>query len=630
MVAHAKVPLSAHPLDYAATDHVWTCPETGIEVPKDPLENLRSRKRTLDLIEADEHALAYVIELCRKSPLLFFNLFLWTYRQQYVEPDGHTRSAEPDEMHVPFITWPVQDTAILRIVDRIRNGGDIGIDKSRDMGASWICAAVFFWFWMFEPGSLFLIIARIEDDVDKKAYPKSLFWKLDYLYKNLPPSMRPTIGRSHMTFENKDNGAVISGSATSGDAGRGDRIRAALIDEASSIRVLDEIIRALHGATPCRIYNSTAKGPTAFARLRYSGTIPFIIMPWWDHPNKGIGRELVQLEDGTRKWTSPFYRYEDAVRTRREIAQNLDMNHGAAGDMVIDPEVLSIHRATYTREPVWRGLVVLPTLESEHETFFTKKLARPTLRTNREGNLKLWIDPHKVGRRSDSDFTIGIDVCGGVGQSNSTINVMNADTGEVVAELACNEIKPYELAQIAVLLGRWFGSARGKGREALIIFENNGLGSTVGDEIVRCGYHRIYLDKPTGTRDTKQTSRYGWSSNNKTKIEVFEFLEMCLKRHECSTPSEMCIAECETYVWYERGGTGGTPTIGPGHLEDAPSNEKSSHGDRSIAFALANWARRSAPKTRAKEIDPPVGSQRWREKQLEVSSSLDDLESDAV
>lgn len=210
----------------------------------------------------------------------------WTF-QPKIEQSRHR--------HLPFITWPVQDYIIEDLVYRIRHGGDLLIDKSREMGATWIVLGSFFNEWLLSPDTTLMVISRKEEYVWKghrnmKGGDKNtLFWKLFYLYHNLPLWVQPVANSSERHFENVHNGSTIDGESTNPNVGAGGRCQAIMCDELSRAKGSDAegIIDAISDTTPCRIFNST---PTTrghpFGQLRFSGRIDVSQMPWWEHPWK--------------------------------------------------------------------------------------------------------------------------------------------------------------------------------------------------------------------------------------------------------------------------------------------------------------------------------------------------------
>ena len=97
-----------------------------IAVPKDFEANRRWRMKALHDGAKVGGAARALREACKNDVLFWINTFCWTY-------DPRTAAKR-----VPFTTYEYQDRAILSIEAAIREGRDVGIKKSRDMGASWV------------------------------------------------------------------------------------------------------------------------------------------------------------------------------------------------------------------------------------------------------------------------------------------------------------------------------------------------------------------------------------------------------------------------------------------------------------------------------------------------------------
>ena len=119
-----------------------------------------------------------IIRKCKEDPIFFFNMFLWTYNPRLDKP------------HVPFITYPYQDDFIKQIVDAIETGIDVWIEKSRDMGLSWMMLWIFLWWFLFKERSV-LIGSYKEDYVDAQWNMDSAFERLRYMIKRLPKQLKP-------------------------------------------------------------------------------------------------------------------------------------------------------------------------------------------------------------------------------------------------------------------------------------------------------------------------------------------------------------------------------------------------------------------------------------------------------
>lgn len=75
---------------------------------------------------------------------------------------------------IPFILYPYQIEYAQKLVKCIRTGQDIFVEKSRDMGVSWVTSAVILWFFIFENDFQCLLGSRKEDYVDNGQIDLSL------------------------------------------------------------------------------------------------------------------------------------------------------------------------------------------------------------------------------------------------------------------------------------------------------------------------------------------------------------------------------------------------------------------------------------------------------------------------
>ncbi len=128
------------------------------KIPKTYRDNLEWRRKILLRSKLQPGFQAKVKELFHRDIIFAFNAFFYTL-------DVRRRPKH----HQPFCTYPYQDNVLLQLVNHIDQGEDLPIEKSRDMGASWMIIMVFIWFWLKpEGGTDFLLGSRIEDYVDKR------------------------------------------------------------------------------------------------------------------------------------------------------------------------------------------------------------------------------------------------------------------------------------------------------------------------------------------------------------------------------------------------------------------------------------------------------------------------------
>jgi hypothetical protein len=126
---------------------------------------------------------------------------------------------------------------ILDLQRAVREGSDRVIEKSRDMGASWMVLLVFHHEWL-DPrgGGDFLVGSRVEDYVDRKGDMRTLFEKLRYAHYKLPKWIQPQgfQRRVHDTYGklvNPESGASITGESNNPNFSTGGRYAGILYDE---------------------------------------------------------------------------------------------------------------------------------------------------------------------------------------------------------------------------------------------------------------------------------------------------------------------------------------------------------------------------------------------------------------
>jgi len=107
----------------------------------------------------EKKILETLLEMKKKAsedPVYFIDTFCWTF------------NPKQEPFHLQFKLFPFQKRLVRDIVQAIRTGEDIFIDKTREMGVTYTVMSVLLWFWLFEPASNFLIGSRKEDYVDNR------------------------------------------------------------------------------------------------------------------------------------------------------------------------------------------------------------------------------------------------------------------------------------------------------------------------------------------------------------------------------------------------------------------------------------------------------------------------------
>jgi hypothetical protein len=165
------------------------------------------------------------------------------------------------------------------------------VEKSRDVGASWVVMAFCATMCLFHRGLTFGVGSRKEDLIDRSGDPSSLFFKLRAFLQALPAEFLGTWTlpkcSAHMRITFPDTGSAIIGEAGD-DIGRGGRTSAYFVDEAAFLERPALIDASLSATSNCRIDLSSVNGVgNSFAQKRFSGKIPVFTFHWRDDPRKG-------------------------------------------------------------------------------------------------------------------------------------------------------------------------------------------------------------------------------------------------------------------------------------------------------------------------------------------------------
>lgn len=598
---------------------IWTCPKTGLKVPKGYRENLEYRARILRDADADPAFADDLWAACRDSLLYWTNAFVFTLKIREVDTEGKQRQAEG--AHCPYITWEIQDRHLSDIEAAINGGYDLLTDKSREMGASWDHILVFEHQFLFRPDSLFLEISRTEEYVDRSDNPKSLFWKHRYIRKWLPLWMVPAISDITMHFSNLANGSKIDGESANSNAASGDRRRAVLLDEFAKVEQGTKMRWATSDVTACRLPNSTPAGPgTEYSKWAKSGQIRVFQMPWWEHPEKGRGRYVVQ--DGvTKAWKirSPWYDAECERRSPQEVAQEIDMDHIGSGATFFDAHPIEQHRALFAKPPTFtRGFDFSRGIAQDAMPGIIMRRQLNMLQVTKAGAWKFWLANTQGRPDQTKNYIMGVDISKGQGASNSVVSVLCAETREKIAEFADANTPPYDLARLVAAAALWFGGARSAGHP-LVIWEANGPGWDFGRIFVKTlQYPNFYVDKASGTVREKTGKRYGWHSSKEKKEQLMGLLRRAYAQGGIINHCAAALDEALTYVYYDDGG------LGPAEFVKESESARMTHGDRVIGDALVLLGVEDMPIGKAGDPMPPGRSIGFR-RRMALSKRRSDL-----
>ncbi len=243
------------------------------------------------------------------------------------------------------------------------------VEKSRDMGATWLCCAFSVWCFLFVPGSNIGWGSRKALSVDQIGNMNSIFEKMRYILRSVPMEFWPDgfteDDMSYMRIHEGSGNSIVGESGD--DIGRGGRTKATFKDESAHYEHPEMIEASLGDNTRVQIDISSVNGTgNVFYRKRehgvewcggavQRGVVNVFVMDWSDHPAK------------TQAWYDERKSKATGEGLLHIFAQEVDRNYAASVEGVVIPadwvkSAIDAHiklewKAT-ERDPCYAGLDV--------------------------------------------------------------------------------------------------------------------------------------------------------------------------------------------------------------------------------------------------------------------------------
>lgn len=245
----------------------------------------------------------------------------------------------------PFLLFPIQEDLIRFVEANYYEGKWAILEKSRDVGATWILSAILVKHWLFTEGFKGAVGSRKAHLVDRSGDPDCIFEKIRFIIRKLPDWLQPN-GWEQASKVSLITNPVTLGSITgeAGDQlGRGGRTGLYFLDESAFIERSQKVMSALSANTNCLIQVSTPNGlDNAFYRYVSEGKIPKFRIHWKDDPRKN---HWVTPDNQTGNgWDAPkdaIYPWYEAKKSELGdpviVAQELDLDYSASVEGIYIP-----------------------------------------------------------------------------------------------------------------------------------------------------------------------------------------------------------------------------------------------------------------------------------------------------
>lgn len=401
-----------------------------------------------------------------------------------------------EKRKIPFDLWPFQE----ELLNDFQLHDLIICLKARQMGITWTILAYGLWNAISFEGANVMLISNKQDTA------VTLLNKIKFLYRSLPwylqlsPSTDNTTTLAFTALDSKIE-AYPSVSAS----GRGETATLVICDEWSEHPFAEDNFLSYKPTIDAGgkfIGVATAKGMGNFFHSQWvaakAGTTGFhpIFLPWHLHPD----RDEAWYEQKKKEYSATSF-------LRARFAQEYPSNDVEAfvvqADCAFTPEVIK------------------------------RMLDDCHLPLEQDGYFKVWKKavPGKL-------YVIGVDVAEGIGQNLSGLAVLDAQTGEHVADYHGN-IDPDHLARETARIGTMYN-------EALVGVERNNHGHTVLNVMFTyLAYPNLYRHQEYDSRGDK---RLGWPTTSATKPNMVKDFSAACRDNDFRTYDLDLVREMSTFA----------------------------------------------------------------------------------
>ena len=523
-----------------------------IDWPTTSQSNLEYRAKLLKECETNTELQVRVKEACRQNILFWIDCFCWTKDQR-----------KKNDI-LPFVCYEYQRGAIKDIESHIDRQQDLLIDKSRDMGASWMILYVFMHKWLFEEGSDFRVGSRKEEYVDKLNDIDTLIEKVRFNLKRMPTWMMPAgfnyddhLG--YMRILNPENGNAIIGESANPFFSSGGRRKAILMDEFAKWEpaVAEAAWTATADASPCRVVVSTPVGSgNKFAQLAL-GTqekIDRLTLHWTLHPEKST--DAYYLDNGVKipipvplqafkLWKSGvrvrsfWYDAEAERRKEQDLAQEVDIDYLRSGHVFFDAKALARQREW---EYLERDTPASPIPYGKYiKAMLTEVDGKVELREHKDGWMRIFELP-----KSGFQYTVGSDIAEGLEKNDeSFFTVREKWTRNVVA--AGNGLySPDDMAVKLQKVGKFYNNC-------LVAPENNNHGYSVCSDLKLLDCN-LYYSNTKNEKGEVTSKKAGWTTSVRSRPQMLDQLAEEIRKDAIELRDPVIIAQCKTFIMNPKNG----------------------------------------------------------------------------
>jgi hypothetical protein len=419
--------------------------------------------------------------------------------------------------------------------------------KSRQTGLSVITAGYVAWRLLFRYDEKILIIANQGDGAIRFLDTVKQF--IDNTPSWLMPAAIEKKNQTELVFA-KPHGSWVKAKASSPEAGRGESLTMLVLDETAFIKDDEDIWMgagmALSATKGKCIMISTPNGTgnlyhkTWVSSVNGDNDFNGLKVHWTENP--ASSKNLVTRKDpaGNDVQWSPWYE-EQCKRLQYDsvkIAQELDLSFEGSKYLAIEGELIEKYDRRIRNEKI------KPNWFIKYDFLFKGESRAGTFVID-ETHFHVFKRPEK-----DKKYIIGVDVARGDGQDYSTIQVIDVETLEQVAEFRDKigvDLFPY----IIDWVGRIYN-------EAYLVVEANSFGLSIGYDLRdKFHYKRMFYSKNVKEIHVRTASDYkipegveipGFQTTRMTRPMIIKSVIQHMREGTVKLNSSRLIAEMTTFI----------------------------------------------------------------------------------
>ena len=464
---------------------------------------------------------------CVKNPLYYLNNY------------GHVFDAKQKKI-TRMKCFPYQERCV---VDFHKFQNNIVL-KSRQTGLSVITAGYVAWRLMFRYEEKILIIANQGSGAIRFLDTVKQF------IENTPDWLLPTTiakkNQTELEFA-KPHGSWIKALASSPDAGRGEALTMLVLDETAFIKDDEQIWMgagmALSMTQGKCIMISTPNGTGSLYHKTWVGAINDdndfnpLQVHWTENPLASVGLEKRIDLRGNEVFWSPWYEDQctrlgnDSVK----IAQELDLSFEGSKYLAIESELIEKHEKKTKNKK--------PSCYIKYDFLYKGEVKAGSFISD-ETHFHVWKTPEK-----NKMYIVGVDIARGDGKDFSTIQVLDAETLEQVAEYR-DKIGVDLLPYLVDWVGRTYNMA-------YLVVEANSFGLGVGFDLRDTfNYKRMFFSKNVGDIHVRPSDFKipegveipGFQTTRRTRPLLVKAIIEHMRENSLIINSPRLISEMKTFI----------------------------------------------------------------------------------